>query len=71
MALLKAGTRLKSAVCSTELMVVAAPADEIEVTCGGAPLIGIKDDAPAGYSAAFEVPETFVEEVRSCFRKLR
>ena len=50
MATLKAGTRLKSAVCSTELMVVAAPTDEVEVTCGGAPLIGIKDDAPAGAS---------------------
>jgi hypothetical protein len=41
MAVLKAGTRLKSAVCSTEVMVVAAPKEEIEVTCGGAPLIAM------------------------------
>ena len=39
---------MRSAVCATEVMVVAAPADEVEVTCGGAPMIGIKDDHPAG-----------------------
>ena len=50
MAQLKAGTRMRSAVCATEVMVVAAPADEVEVTCGGAPMIGISDDPPAGAS---------------------
>jgi hypothetical protein len=44
MALLKAGTRLKSAVCSTELMVVGAPKDEVEITCGGAPLIAMGEE---------------------------
>jgi len=39
MAVLKAGTRLRSAVCNTEVMVVAAPKDEVELACGGAPLI--------------------------------
>jgi hypothetical protein len=39
---------MRSAVCATEVMVVAAPADDVEVTCGGAPMIGIKDDPPAG-----------------------
>jgi hypothetical protein len=56
MALLKAGTQLKSAVCTTELMVIAAPKEEVEVTCGGTPLIGkgeegggsISDDAKEG-----------------------
>ena len=56
MALLKAGTRLKSSVCTTELMVVGAPKDEVEITCGGAPLIAmaeegsgtISDDAKEG-----------------------
>ena len=32
MAQLKAGTRMRSAVCATEVMVVAAPADDVEVT---------------------------------------
>ncbi len=44
MALLKAGTRLKSSVCTTELMVVGAPKEEVEVTCGGAPLIAMGDE---------------------------
>ena len=48
MAVLKAGTRLKSAVCSAELMVVVAPAGDVTLTCGGAPLIELGADAPAG-----------------------
>ncbi len=44
MALLKAGTRLRSAVCNTELMVVGAPKEEIEITCGGAPLIAMSEE---------------------------
>lgn len=35
---LAAGTRLKSVVCTTEIMVIAAPDDAIELTCGGAPM---------------------------------
>ncbi len=46
----KPGTRLRSAVCNTEVMVIAAPAGEIDLTCGGAPLIDIAKDAPAGAS---------------------
>jgi hypothetical protein len=53
---LKPGTRLKSAVCSTEVMIVAAPKEEVDVTCGGAPLIAmaeagggtLSDDAKGG-----------------------
>ena len=52
MAQLKAGTRMRSAVCATEVMVVAAPADQVEVTCGGAPMIGISDEPPAGASVS-------------------
>jgi len=48
MAKLKTGTRIKSAVCATEAMVIAAPDADIEVTCGGAPVIDIGADAPAG-----------------------
>jgi len=38
MAKLKAGTRLQSAVCSTEVMIVKAP-EEADLMCGGAPLL--------------------------------
>ena len=48
MAVFKAGTRLKSAVCSSELMIVVAPAGDVELTCGGAPVIELAADAPAG-----------------------
>lgn len=48
MAVLKAGTRLKSAVCSSELMIVVAPASDVTLTCGGAPVIELGGDAPAG-----------------------
>lgn len=41
MAILKAGTRLKSAVCSSEVMIIAAPKQDVQVTCGGAPLIAM------------------------------
>lgn len=48
MAQLKAGTRLRSAVCATEVIVTAAPADDLDVRCGGAPMIGAKDTPPDG-----------------------
>lgn len=32
------GTRLKSAVCTTEIMIITAPADDIEINCGGEPM---------------------------------
>ena len=48
MALLKAGTRLRSAACSVEVMVVAAPKDEVEISCGGSPLIALDAEPPAG-----------------------
>jgi hypothetical protein len=36
---LKSGARLKSAVCDAEVMVVVAPAEPVELTCGGAPMV--------------------------------
>ena len=46
---LKVGTRLKSAVCATEVMVVAAPADQdIDIRCGGVPMLAPGDSAPGG-----------------------
>ena len=48
MAVLKAGTRLKSAVCSSEVMIVAAPKDEVDLSCGGAPMIDMAADSPGG-----------------------
>lgn len=47
MALLKAGTRLKSAVCSSEIMVVVAPKTEVTLTCGGVPVIELAAEPPS------------------------
>ena len=49
---LKAGSRLKSAVCDSQVMVIAAPDGDLDLTCGGAPLIDVTADAPGGEVAA-------------------
>jgi hypothetical protein len=35
----KPGTKLMSTVCETQVVVVRAPTDEVELACGGAPLV--------------------------------
>ncbi len=50
MADLKAGTRLKSTVCATEIMVIAASGGPYDLTCGGEVLVGNNDDVPEGGS---------------------
>lgn len=45
---LKPGTRMRSAVCNTEVMVIAAPAGDVDLRCGGAPLLAPGATAPAG-----------------------
>lgn len=57
MAEIKAGTRLRSTVCVTEVMVVAAPADGADLTCGGAPMIPIAEEPPSGGSPAADASE--------------
>lgn len=48
MAELKAGTRMKSAVCATEVMVIAAPGGELQITCGGAAMVAPADTVEGG-----------------------
>ena len=49
MAVLKAGTRFKSAVCASQIMVVKAPARDLKLTCGGVPVLELAaTDAPGG-----------------------
>ncbi len=47
---LKPGSRLASQVCATELIVVKAPADDVDIRCGGAPVVAAGTDADAGLS---------------------
>ncbi|RMF19134.1 MAG: hypothetical protein D6760_13380 [Deltaproteobacteria bacterium] len=48
MATLKVGSRMKSAVCSTEVIVIAAPAEDVDLRCGGVPMIAPDEEPPAG-----------------------
>jgi hypothetical protein len=48
MAQLKAGARLKSAVCATEVIVIAAPAGGADVQCGGIAMLAAGEAAPEG-----------------------
>ena len=45
---IKAGSRWRSAVCDTEVIVVRAPKDEVTVTCGGAPMVAYGGEVPSG-----------------------
>ncbi|HKJ25952.1 MAG TPA: hypothetical protein VKB65_14090 [Myxococcota bacterium] len=47
-----AGTRWKSAVCDTQVMVVSAPDRDVSVTCGGAPLVALDAETGSGEPAA-------------------
>lgn len=49
---LKAGSRVKSAVCATEMMVIQAPDADLDLRCGGTPVIPIGDTAPPGGAVA-------------------
>ncbi|HVN50504.1 MAG TPA: hypothetical protein VMT43_03680 [Acidimicrobiales bacterium] len=45
---LRPGQKLRSTVCEAEVVVVRAPSGDVEVGCGGAPLVDAADASPAG-----------------------
>ena len=45
---LKPGTRLRSAVCATEIIIVKAPSGDVDLRCGGAPVVDAASEAPDG-----------------------
>jgi hypothetical protein len=44
----KPGSRLRSAVCTTEVVIIAAPATDVTLSCGGAPLLAEGDASRDG-----------------------
>ena len=65
MAILSAGKRLKSTVCTTEIMVITAPDGEVDLCCGGAPMN--EGDANGGsvnpdYAAGTAIGKRYVNE---------
>ncbi|MEJ0048400.1 MAG: hypothetical protein WDN04_21480 [Rhodospirillales bacterium] len=55
---LKAGARLKSAVCETQIMVLRVPPVALEIGCGGHPMMALAETPAAGLvlNAAFAGP---------------
>jgi hypothetical protein len=45
---LKPGTRLKSAACSAEVVIVRPPKTQVVLECGGHPMIAFSADMPVG-----------------------
>ncbi len=48
---IKAGTRLRSAVCDAEVIVVKAPGGEVDLRAGGEPMLAIETERPSGVGA--------------------
>jgi len=64
---LKAGTRIQSAVCKTEVMVIAAPAGDVDVRCGGAPMLEISAQKTGGspdaaFAGGTQIGKRYVNE---------
>ena len=51
---LKPGIKARSAVCSTEVVVVKAPSAPVELECGGAPMVPATAEAPSAAAAAVD-----------------
>ena len=45
---LRPGDRFRSAVCTTELVVVKSPAGSVDLRCGGVAVLAADEEAPAG-----------------------
>lgn len=51
---LRPGTRLRSQVCSTEIIVVVPPTGDVIVACGGQPMIEIGTEARSAPASALD-----------------
>ena len=46
----KSGLRLRSQVCTTEVIVIRSPAEDLDLRCGGEPLVELRAEVPEGKS---------------------
>jgi hypothetical protein len=44
---MKAGMRLRSSVCKTEIVVVRPPSQDVDLWCGGASMVTVDDPTPS------------------------
>lgn len=65
---IKPGTKFRSAVCDTEVIVIKTPAAELDLRCGGEPMVGANEDKPAGvqarpgFDSATQVGKRYVDD---------
>lgn len=52
--MLKPGGRYRSQACDTEVVVVRAPSEDVELLCGGHPMVDLASDASARLPLASE-----------------
>lgn len=50
--LLKPGSRMRSQVCTTEVIVVRPAAEDIDLRCGGEPMVDLDSDVTPGKTLA-------------------
>jgi hypothetical protein len=50
--ILRPGSRLQSVTCDTQVIVVRAPADDVDVQCGGKPMVAAGADGETSTPAA-------------------
>lgn len=66
MATLATGQRLRSMVCATEIMVIAAPDEDVELKCGGALMAengdGSTGEVDAGFAEGTTIGKRYVNE---------
>lgn len=70
---LKPGARLRSQVCDTEIIVVSPPAGDVDLTCGGAPVVPIGSDienysVTAGLDEGNQLGKRYTAEERRAWR---
>jgi hypothetical protein len=67
MKVLKLGSRHKSAVCDTQVMVIRATAEPVDLRCGGVSMIEMNADAPAaatldpGFAAGSLIGKRYID----------
>ena len=55
---LKVGARLQSVTCDGQVVVVKAPAGELDLRCGGEPMVALGEEAPRREIAADQAEGT-------------
>jgi hypothetical protein len=56
----RAGTRLRSVACTTEVVVVRASGDAVDLRCGGKPMVDLQQAPAPAASVSADAPVTLI-----------